>query len=210
MGFGYYPSAWDMGELEQLTGTEMLVLLAIVEHTNNEGVSWPSQQRLAQWARVSPRTVRRVLRRLEDICLIHRTKRWAEHGGGRTSDLIHLLFPQAPGRSDTVTGMGQGVEQSGHSPYVQPDNVAREPRKNPSASKERGSGKKNRNGVKVPCATEAVRGETRGDVVSSLPSLSELEALGLEEDRSGETPNEEIWDYTDGGGLPVTVTRKRA
>jgi hypothetical protein len=53
---------WDHSSLE---GTSLLMLLAIADHANDDGVCWPSVRRLAQRVRVSVRQAQRLLRSLE-------------------------------------------------------------------------------------------------------------------------------------------------
>ena len=59
---------WDSVPLE---GTELLLLLAIAEHANDEGICWPRLERLAQRVRRSLRQTRRLMRSLEALSLIH-------------------------------------------------------------------------------------------------------------------------------------------
>jgi predicted ArsR family transcriptional regulator len=165
MAFGFYPTAWDMGELECLSARDLLVLLALVEHADDDGVCWPGQERLAQMTRVNSRTVRRALKRLEQIGLIQRTRRWAEDGGGRTSDLIRLRFPKAVRRS--------GGTLIGHPRQVQADRLSEEPHKEPIAIK----GARRREARELS-AFGAVPGKTRDPEAELLEAFQDLVDCG--------------------------------
>lgn len=66
---------WDEGPDQQ---GELLVLLALADFANDEGVAWPSMETIASRARMEVRSTRRVIRRLEE-------KGWltVKEGGGR-------------------------------------------------------------------------------------------------------------------------------
>jgi hypothetical protein len=49
MAFRLYPRAWETAMGENLPSAERLVLLAIVEHADNAGACYPSQERLAKF-----------------------------------------------------------------------------------------------------------------------------------------------------------------
>ena len=54
---------WDDGPQE---ATELLVLLAMADIADDEGLCWPSIARIARKCRMSDRNARRIIRRLED------------------------------------------------------------------------------------------------------------------------------------------------
>lgn len=65
MSLQSYVTVW---EGSQAKGSTLLVLLAIAEHYNPEkGFAWPSVERIANYARVSIRTVQDHLRKLEEL-----------------------------------------------------------------------------------------------------------------------------------------------
>lgn len=65
MSLQSYVTVW---EGSQAKGSTLLVLLAIAEHYNPEkGFAWPSVERIANYARVSIRTVQEHLRKLEEL-----------------------------------------------------------------------------------------------------------------------------------------------
>ena len=49
----------------EMRGAPLLVLLALADYANDQGVCWPSLMTLALKSRVSERQVRRILRSLE-------------------------------------------------------------------------------------------------------------------------------------------------
>lgn len=54
---------WEHADLK---GSDLLMLLAVADHANDEGVCWPKVKTLATKARLSTRQAQRVLQRLED------------------------------------------------------------------------------------------------------------------------------------------------
>ena len=65
---------WDNGDPD-LTGSKLLVMLCLADHSNDDGVCWPSITRLASRTRIDKRNVIRHLHALEDAgyLKIHRT-----------------------------------------------------------------------------------------------------------------------------------------
>src|SRR5215216_163282 len=98
MAFAYYANAWALAIEHELTAIERAVLLALADHADQDGRCFPSQQRLATFAGTGERSVRRALKRLEDVDLVRRSARF-DSRGHRSSDLIELLYPP-----DTVAG----------------------------------------------------------------------------------------------------------
>lgn len=91
---------WDHGPSDR---TEMIVLAALADQANDAGVSWPSVETIARRCRMTDRSLRRVLRRLEEGGWLTTTER-----PGRSS-VYRILTP------DTQTGRteGQGDVQTG-------------------------------------------------------------------------------------------------
>ncbi len=54
---------WEHGPTD---GNELLVMLALADIANDEGVCWPSMATIGQRARMSERNARRVIRKLEE------------------------------------------------------------------------------------------------------------------------------------------------
>jgi len=69
--------------------TTKAVLVAVADYADEDGVSWPSQQRLADDTELSLHSVMRALDKLEDLGLVKRERRHRKDGS-RTSDLIVL------------------------------------------------------------------------------------------------------------------------
>jgi hypothetical protein len=153
MAFAFYPTAWALAIEHELTATERAVLLALADHANQDGQCFPSQQRLAKFTGAGERSVRRALKRLEEVDLITRSPRF-DSRGHRSSDLIELLYPP-----DRVAARDRQDSQAHHRPYSpsQPATVAGEPTIEPLASKEKKNGKKYRR-VKGPCVSDGRNG----------------------------------------------------
>jgi Helix-turn-helix domain len=77
---------WDETDVD---GTDLIVLLCLADHANDDGDCWPSIPRLAKRARRSDRQVRRVLADLEERGLVVRDPR-----PGRSS--IYHVLPLSP------------------------------------------------------------------------------------------------------------------
>lgn len=61
---------------ERLTGIDVMVYLAIVDHANTEtGVAWPRVSTIAEMARTSERSARRSIQRLEDCRYLYANRR---------------------------------------------------------------------------------------------------------------------------------------
>jgi predicted ArsR family transcriptional regulator len=90
--------AWSL----DLPATPKLVLLALAEHADAQGVCWPGQDRIARMCGLSVRHLRRVCADLEARGLIGIEHRPGT-GAGRQTDLyrLHLAGPDAdPGQPD--------------------------------------------------------------------------------------------------------------
>lgn len=85
MSVKWIARVWDHTEVK---GTALLVLLAIADHANDQGVCWPSAPTLAHKARCSERTVRRIVEALEAQSLLV-----IERRPGETSLLRLVLDP---------------------------------------------------------------------------------------------------------------------
>lgn len=81
--------AMKWAKRQPITGTPKAVLLALAWYANKNGVGWPSQQTLADYAGLGVRTVRRALVTLEDRNAIRRRPR-SRGAYGRSSDHIEL------------------------------------------------------------------------------------------------------------------------
>ena len=79
--------AWS---LEEVMGSEALVLLALADQANDEGLCWPSQEKLAPKARQSVSTLRRSLRSLEKMGLLTTITRSSTRGRRSNLYLLHI------------------------------------------------------------------------------------------------------------------------
>ena len=124
---------------QDLNPNAKLVLLALANRANHEtGVCHPGQDLIGRECSMSPRTVRRHLKALEDAGLVERRARMLPEGRGRTSDEYRLAYYQADrmaGRSERPTG--QTVQTNRTNLDDQPDNgvrgTVREPKENPKS-----------------------------------------------------------------------------
>lgn len=108
MSFEATRSAWlETG----LTALQRLVLLALADHADRENKCWPSQKRLAERTSLSERSVRKILKELEEAGRIVRQRR-DRNDGGRKSDLIRLVLKGSnqSGTTASITVPEQLVE----------------------------------------------------------------------------------------------------
>lgn len=72
-------AVWEQHELSQ---SETLVALALADHANDQGLCWPSIDRIAKKARLSSRQVKRILQDLEakGLLVVNR-----KHGRNQTN-----------------------------------------------------------------------------------------------------------------------------
>lgn len=105
---------------KSVTGNDRLVLIALADHADDDGVCFPGQEKLALRLGVSERTLNRVMSRLEEAGLIERSRRYREFDGFRTSDL-YQLFPDSP---DKVAGEVTRQSEQGYPTTV---SVTKEP-----------------------------------------------------------------------------------
>ena len=83
----------------QQTGSGLLVLLAIADHANDDGICWPSVARLARMARVSERQCQRLISQL-----VNAGELAVERGGhGPKSTTVYRILPVlAENKGDTA------------------------------------------------------------------------------------------------------------
>ena len=80
----------------QQTGSALLVLLAIADHANDDGICWPSVARLARLARVSERQCQRLISQLVDAGELA-----VERGGhGPKSTTVYRMLVLAENKGD--------------------------------------------------------------------------------------------------------------
>jgi len=138
---------WALPSTERflLTPARRLVLLALADHANDEGVAWPSQRGLAAKCGVSRKTVNECLAAARDTGLLSVEQTTDEHGRPSVCRYILRLAvgvtegytspPGEPGgvvtsREGEVSQLGRGdvtsgdTEPSVQQPYVQQPSTA--------------------------------------------------------------------------------------
>lgn len=102
--------AWS---LEKVMGSEALVLLALADQANDEGLCWPSQEKLAPKARQSVSTLRRSLRSLEKMGLLTTITRSSTRGRRSNLYLLHIgAKPDLAMRSARTVNLGEDAAQA--------------------------------------------------------------------------------------------------
>ena len=102
--------AWS---LEEVMGSEVLVLLALADQANDEGLCWPSQEKLAPKARQSVSTLRRSLRSLEKMGLLTTITRSSTRGRRSNLYLLHIgAKPDLSMKSAKAVNLGEGAAQA--------------------------------------------------------------------------------------------------
>lgn len=102
--------AWS---LEEVMGSEALVLLALADQANDEGFCWPSQQKLAPKARQSVSTLRRSLRSLEKMGLLTTITRSSTRGRRSNVYLLHIgAKPDPSMKSARTVNLGEDAAQA--------------------------------------------------------------------------------------------------
>lgn len=102
--------AWS---LEEVMGSEALVLLALADQANDEGFCWPAQQKLAPKARQSVSTLRRSLRSLEKMGLLTTITRSSTRGRRSNIYLLHIgAKPDLSMKSARAVNLGEDAAQA--------------------------------------------------------------------------------------------------
>ena len=102
--------AWS---LEEVMGSEALVLLALADQANDEGFCWPSQEKLAPKARQSVSTLRRSLRSLEKMGLLTTITRSSTRGRRSNLYLLHIgAKPDLSMKSARTVNLGEEDAQA--------------------------------------------------------------------------------------------------
>jgi hypothetical protein len=90
-------------------GTELLVLLCLADHANDEGICWPAYKTIAARARTSPRWAMRCVKNLEAQGFLER-----DRGNVGRSNTYTLKFPPAAqgGEDNSPPVSRRGVKPS--------------------------------------------------------------------------------------------------
>jgi DNA-binding transcriptional MocR family regulator len=78
---------WKHAKVE---GSELLALLALADHANDEGYCWPSLGTIAQKVRISRSQITRVLKSLEEKGYISRQRRYNPDNGAYASTMYKV------------------------------------------------------------------------------------------------------------------------
>ncbi len=89
------------------TGTALLMLLAIADHANNDGVCWPSISKLAEKARVKPRQASNLIALLRDSGELS-----VSTGKGRNNTSIYVVTIGEKGATERVIQRAQNMQSS--------------------------------------------------------------------------------------------------
>jgi DnaD/phage-associated family protein len=109
MSIKHMSIVWDSSSH---SGNALLVLLAIADHANDEGICWPSISTIAKKARISERQTKRIIQDLADSGEIEIVKR----GDGRGHSTIYKL------KGDTVLSPFSGANSDiVMSPFIDTD-----------------------------------------------------------------------------------------
>lgn len=122
------PMIWALYDAPVEDPTSLVVLLALCERANDDGTcAWPSQQWIAKRARISSRTVRRVLSDFEASGLIRRgDQRFVDHIPSHSRPVVwDIDLMRRREVAEVVEGRAESRETPGHS--VRPDTGDRPP-----------------------------------------------------------------------------------
>jgi hypothetical protein len=98
--------AWQL----DIPAGDKLVLMALADHSTDEGFCWPGVRGIAEKCNLDPRTVNRHTASLVKRGHVIRLERYREDGS-QTSNAYHLCIPHAelPGRADSSARGGLTV-----------------------------------------------------------------------------------------------------
>jgi DnaD/phage-associated family protein len=132
-------------EESRQTGTALLMLLAIADHANDDGVCWPSVARLAQRARVQERQAKNLISQLEAAGELS-----VQRGQGRTNTSIYVVkiatddytpgdVERATHRAEQVFGILEKVQSSAEKGAIQREKVQSSAPEKVQSSAEKGA-----------------------------------------------------------------------
>ena len=85
----------------KFSGGELLVLLALADHANDEGYCWPAINSIATKSRLKRRRTIDVINTLVESGAIVRTHR-IDNKGDPTSNMYRVLYPMSTDRGSAV------------------------------------------------------------------------------------------------------------
>lgn len=95
-------------ERENLSPEQKIVLLALADYADGNGICYPGQKNLARKTSVPERTLRRRIQELEALGLIERRRR-KDTDGYRTSDEYRLIWNLPANMAGDPTGQKEGA-----------------------------------------------------------------------------------------------------
>lgn len=101
MSFKAVAKAWSY-DSPKMTCLHKLVLIGLAQYADEDGRCWPSQERLSSDCLLCERTIRKILKDLEDHGIIRRVSRSSTDG--RRTDII-TMFPQPESDAGSATGI---------------------------------------------------------------------------------------------------------
>jgi len=158
---------WDE---TRFRGTDLLILLCLADHANDQGACWPSYQTLAKRARCSRRQAIRCVQKLSAegwIYIEHRRVGPLEN----KSNVFHLRIPEGGGDAKSLVTNGEGGGDI--CDIFSDENVTRvvSPMSPKPSGNHKGTIKEN---------LVSSQGRTSEDSPSEFPDIEELEAFVCE------------------------------
>jgi len=109
-------------EQTELAGNEKLVLLSLADHCCDDGLAWPSVERIALKSSVSKRTAQRILKSLEDTGWLSR-----KEGSRHETTRYQLVFSRGANLSP-LNIKGCQIEHLGVTPGASRGDIAVSPK----------------------------------------------------------------------------------
>jgi len=108
MSVHWIARVWDLDEQPPLPAGQRLVLMALADHANGDGVCWPTWDRLAAMCRLSRRRIQQTVGALRERGLLEVRVRRVD--GRQRSNHIRLLFGPAGVKPASPLDAGSGVK----------------------------------------------------------------------------------------------------
>ncbi len=107
--------AMDWTFQQDLEPTTKLVLLALADHADDDGVCWPGMRLVAQKAGISKRTAQRHVKKLEDAGLLRKETRMEDEGQTSNKYILAVVGDQSPAPGDRMSSPRES--SSCHGPH---------------------------------------------------------------------------------------------
>ena len=180
--------AWD----QDCSGSQKLVLLALADHSDDDGNCWPGVRGLSNKCRLGDRTLRTSIAALELMGFLTSTPRYREDGS-QTSNFYQLnmrgpsaeyapppetAFTPPPAKSASPPLQNQQGSESPLEPSVEPKDFSEDSNRN-SSSSESATDKKPISEIPLGMTElEAVRGYPSGNYPAEASALKSMLAQG--------------------------------